>query len=108
MAHPSKLLVVQVAGLGHTFAQAHVITCCGAPLQPMETVFPAVSCPVQASFRTAATPAAHGVVANGFYDRTRRQTAFWEQSSALVDGARIWESFRARGRTVAKIGRAHV
>lgn len=98
-----KLLIVQVAGLGHTFARQHRITCRGAAMQPMETVFPAVTCPVQASFRTASPPVAHGVFANGFYDRTRRQTAFWEQSSALVDGARIWEAFRARGRTVAML-----
>ena len=99
----AKLLIVQVAGLGHAFAQAHGITCRGAAFQPMETVFPAVTCPVQATFRTATFPAAHGVVANGFYDCARRQTAFWEQSSALVDGARIWEAFRARGRTVAML-----
>ena len=29
-----------------------------------------------------------------------RKVLFWEQSSALVEGERIWKKFRARGRTV--------
>lgn len=103
MARENKLLVVQVAGLGYSFTQAHGIVCRGAAFHPMETVFPAVTCPVQASFRTASEPVAHDVLANGFYDHTRRQTAFWEQSSALVHGARIWESFRSRGHTVGML-----
>ena len=33
--------------------------------------FPAVTCPVQANMTTGATPAEHGVVANGFYWRDK-------------------------------------
>jgi predicted AlkP superfamily pyrophosphatase or phosphodiesterase len=39
--------------------------------------------------------------ANGFFHRDLRRPLFWEQSSALVSGPRIWESFRRRGRRVA-------
>jgi predicted AlkP superfamily pyrophosphatase or phosphodiesterase len=103
MANKSKMLVVQVAGLGYDLAQRHGLHCCELSFQPMETVFPAVTCPVQASFRTASLPAAHGVVSNGMYDRVLRRTSFWEQSSALVSGPRIWDDFRKRGRTVAML-----
>jgi predicted AlkP superfamily pyrophosphatase or phosphodiesterase len=97
----AKLLVVQVAGLGYDLAQRHGLACAGRAFQPMQTVFPAVTCPVQASFRTALLPAAHGVVCNGMYSRTLRRTAFWEQSAALVAGPRIWDAFRRRGRKTA-------
>ena len=101
MAANAKLLVVQVAGLGYELAQQHGLSCGGHAFQPMQTVFPAVTCPVQASFRTALPPGAHGVVSNGVYCRKLRRTAFWEQSSALVEGPRIWEAFRQRGRKTA-------
>ena len=103
MTTQAKLLVVQVAGLGYDLAQQHGLACSGRPFQPMQSVLPAVTCPVQASFRTALAPAAHGVVSNGVYSRTLRRTAFWEQSAALVEGPRIWEGFRRRGRKVAML-----
>lgn len=98
----SRLLVVQVAALGWELLRRHG----GERLDdlafaPLETPFPALTCPVQATFRTGLPPAAHGVVANGGFDRISRRTAFWEQSAALVAGPRIWERFRAAGRSVA-------
>ncbi len=68
--------------------------------QSAETVFPAVTSVFQASFRTAAEPGAHGLVANGLFFRDLRKVLFWEQSSALVEGPRIWETFRKKGGTV--------
>jgi hypothetical protein len=103
MAETKKLLIIQAAGLGHDFAQRHALRVANAPLRPLETVFPALTCPVQASFRTASLPAAHGVVANGRYDRALRRTAFWEQSAALVAGPRIWDGCRLRGGRVGMI-----
>ena len=103
MATNSKLLVVQVAGLGYDLAQQHGLLCAGKSFQPMQSVFPAVTCPVQASFRTALPPSAHGVVSNGIYCRKFHRTAFWEQSADLVDGARIWDDFRRQGRKVAML-----
>jgi hypothetical protein len=63
-------------------------------------VFPALTCTAQAAARTGLPPAAHGMVANGFFDPVLRRPAFWEQSSALVGGPRVWDGFRARGGTV--------
>jgi predicted AlkP superfamily pyrophosphatase or phosphodiesterase len=89
-----KLLVVDIAALGWS-AVSHL-----PEFQPAQTVFPAVTCTVQASFRTAAAPQAHGMVGNGLFFRDLRKVLFWEQSASLVQGPRIWEEFRARGKKV--------
>ncbi len=104
ISNGKKLLVVQVAALGYEFLRAHDATGMnGLTFRPMETVFPAVTCPVQASFRTAELPGRHGMVANGMYCRDLRKALFWEQSSALVKGPRIWKSFREKGGKVAML-----
>ncbi len=93
-----KLLVIQVAGWGYGFAArngAHSVG--GCALRPLEPVFPALTCPAQATLRTGLPPSGHGMVANGFFDPVLRKPFFWEQSSALVAGPRIWEGFRKRG-----------
>lgn len=96
-----KLLVIQTAGLGHAFATRHGVThIAGLPLTPMRPVFPALTCTAQATLRTALPPAGHGMTANGFFDTALRKPFFWEQSSALVGGPRVWDAFRARGGTV--------
>ena len=93
-----KLLVIQVAALGHELLREN-----GAPqwqgldFAAAQSVFPALTCVAQASFRTAAAPASHGMVANGVFDRRLNRPMFWEQSARLVEGTRIWEKFRARG-----------
>lgn len=94
-----RLLVVQVAGLGWDFVlrEGGGSRLAGLAGRPAVPVFPAVTCVAQATLRTAAAPAAHGVASNGFFDRRLRRTFFWEQSSALVEGPRIWSRFRERG-----------
>jgi predicted AlkP superfamily pyrophosphatase or phosphodiesterase len=57
----------------------------------MEPVFPAVTCTVQASILSGTYPNQHGIIGNGFYDRTNHNISFWEQSSDLVQTARIWD-----------------
>ncbi|MFH1499641.1 MAG: nucleotide pyrophosphatase/phosphodiesterase family protein [Verrucomicrobiota bacterium] len=98
-----KLLLIQVAALGHDFLQNHLSggTWQGLTFHPLEPIFPAVTCAAQASFRTAAPPSKHGMVSNGVFLRDLRKAAFWEQSAALVSGERIWESFRHSGKSVA-------
>jgi predicted AlkP superfamily pyrophosphatase or phosphodiesterase len=91
---PKKLLVLDVAALGWNLV-SHL-----PDFRPAQTVFPAVTCTVQAGFRTAAEATAHGMVGNGLFFRDLRKVLFWEQSSALVQGRRIWEEFRARGKKV--------
>lgn len=94
MAKP-KLLIVKVAALGwdlvpekSTFA-----------FRKAESIAAAVTCPVQASFKTALSPDKHGLCSNGLFFRDLRKVLFWEQSSALVEGERIWKKWRDHGRT---------
>jgi len=60
----------------------------------MESVFPPVTLPVQASLTTGKYPEEHGVVANGFYFPENFQVAFWEQAASLVEAERIWDSLK--------------
>jgi len=96
-----KNLVVMAAGLGYTgLERRKALRMAGLEFRPAASGFPAVTCTAQADFRTAAAPRAHGMTSNGFYSRTLRKPAFWEQSSALVAGPRIWDAARAAGETV--------
>jgi hypothetical protein len=97
-----KLLVIQVAALGWDFLRSrhdggrwH-----GLQFEPMDPVFPAVTCPAQASFRTARPPHAHGMRSNAAWIHPLRRPLFWEQSSELVAGPRIWDELRSAGGTV--------
>lgn len=95
---------MQVAALGWNFFRGQAGNKAdGITLSPLETVFPALTCPVQASFRTGLFPSGHGMVANGLFDRSHRRVAFWEQSAGLVEGPRLWTKFRAKGRRVAML-----
>jgi hypothetical protein len=97
-----RLLLIQTAGLGYDFATRNAVReIGGCALRPMQAVFPALTCTAQATLRTGLPPARHGLPANGFFDAVLRKPWFWEQSSALVQGPRIWEAFRDRGGTVA-------
>ncbi len=100
-----KLLVVQCAALGSAFWKRWKSASFWNDLEVRDakTVFPAVTCPAQASFRTASDPAKHGMVANGFFDPVLHKAFFWEQSSGLYSGKRIWEDFRRGGGTVGQI-----
>jgi len=100
-----KLLVIDAAAMGYEFLRRAGESpggqaCPPCVFRPARSVFPALTCTVQASFRTASPPAAHGMVANGLFDRRLRRATFWEQSAGLVEGQRIWDDFRAGGGTV--------
>lgn len=99
-----RLVIIQAAGLGYDFLlQNSGKEGLDIVFQPLGSVFPAVTCTAQASFRTALPPSGHGMIANGLFHRELRRPLFWEQSSALVSGPRIWDSFRQRGKRVAML-----
>ncbi len=53
--------------------------------------FPCVTCPVQANMTTGRLPAAHGVVANGFYWRQKRQVEMWTSPNDCIERPQIWD-----------------
>lgn len=96
-----KQLVVMAAALGyHGLEQRKLLRLAGLDFKPATSVFPAVTCVAQASFRTATEPRLHGMTSNGVYLRVLQKPSFWEQSAALVTGPRIWTPVRASGATV--------
>ena len=75
-----KLLVIQAAALGHELLlRSGHTNACGLGFSAAASVFPALTCPVQASFRTALAPGEHGMVANGVFSRALHRAMFWEQ-----------------------------
>ena len=97
-----KHLILSVAGLGwRDIEMRHLTRLCGLALKPAESLFPAVTCTVQAGFRTASTADRHGMVCNGVFSRELQRPSFWEQSANLVRGPRIWERARKKGKSVA-------
>ena len=67
--------------------------------------FPAVTCSAQSTYLTGLTPARHGIVANGWYNRELAEVQFWKQSNHLVHGRKVWEELREKipGFTCAKL-----
>ena len=100
-----RLLIIQTAALSRNVVATASALRQALPGPPVDSrpVFPALTCPAQASFRTATAPAMHGMVANGRFDRAARRTEFWGQSAAWVHGKRIWEKFRENGGTVGML-----
>ncbi|OPZ28921.1 MAG: Type I phosphodiesterase / nucleotide pyrophosphatase [Lentisphaerae bacterium ADurb.BinA184] len=94
-----RILVVQVAALGHELTQRFpgLAAAIGLPFTPCTPPFPAVTCTAQATFRTGLDTAGHGVVCNGVFNRSTRAVQFWNQSAALLPPGRIWDALRARG-----------
>ncbi|TAG08832.1 MAG: alkaline phosphatase family protein [Verrucomicrobia bacterium] len=64
-------------------------------LQSYRPEFPALTCSAQASMLTGRTPAEHGIVGNGWYDRETAEVRFWKQSNAIIHGEKIWDHLRA-------------
>src|SRR6201991_558763 len=65
-------------------------------MAPLQTITPAVTCSVQASFMTGLAPSAHGIVGNGWLFRDQMEVMLWRQSNRLVEGEKIWEAGKRR------------
>lgn len=62
----------------------------------IKPLLPALTCSAQATYLTGALPSDHGIVGNGWYDRTLNEHHFWKQSNRLVGGAKVWEELAGR------------
>lgn len=60
----------------------------------VDSVLPAVTCPVQATYLTGEMPDKHGIVANGWYYRDTSEIRFWMRSGQLIQGKKIWDRAR--------------
>lgn len=66
---------------------------CGG-VRPMQAALPAVTCTVQSCMLTGRMPAQHGIVGNGWFDRSYQEVNFWKQSNHLVEGPKVWDTLR--------------
>ncbi len=58
--------------------------------------FPAVTCTAQSDYLTGRRPSEHGIVGNGWYDRTLSEVHFWKQSNRAVLAPKVWHDLHAR------------
>ncbi|KAB2638471.1 MAG: alkaline phosphatase family protein [Verrucomicrobia bacterium] len=93
-----RVAVINVVGLSSSLLGQHMprLAAFAAKhgLQVHAPEFPALTCSAQASILTGRSPAAHGIVANGWYDRETAEVRFWKQSNHLVHGEKIWDVLR--------------
>jgi predicted AlkP superfamily pyrophosphatase or phosphodiesterase len=104
-----RTAVINVVGLSESLLGPHTprITAFrqSGALARVRPAFPAVTCPVQATYLTGLYPAGHGIVANGWFNRELAEVHFWKQSNRLVHGEKLWEWLRrtAPGFTCAQL-----
>ena len=67
----------------------------GGGCVPLDPGFPAVTCPVQATLTTGAFPAAHGIVANGLYERGSHHLEMWISPDGVHRAPRLWDRLKA-------------
>src|SRR5699024_10119411 len=96
----NKTVVIDIVGLSsnlignHTpflkdwIEQNHLST-----ITPM---LPALTTAVQSTYLTGKRPTSHGIVGNGWYDRTEGEFKFWKQSNRLVYSEKIWDKAKER------------
>ncbi|HEY1661199.1 MAG TPA: nucleotide pyrophosphatase/phosphodiesterase family protein [Verrucomicrobiae bacterium] len=96
----SRLAVINVVGLTarligeHTPRIAEFVK--RGALANIAPAFPGVTCAAQSDYLTGKSPSQHGIVGNGWYDRSLSEVQFWKQSDHLVQGGKIWEELRSR------------
>lgn len=61
------------------------------PPSQVESMLPAVTCSVQATYLTGKKPKDHGIVGNGWYFRDMDEIKFWRQSNKLIQSQKVWE-----------------
>jgi len=91
---PKKTVLLSVPGLRESdvakMTNLRRMTAGGEILE-LVPGFPCVTCPVQAAMTTGRRPDRHGVVANGFYWRDRRQVEMWTSMNDCIDRPQLWD-----------------
>lgn len=62
----------------------------------INSMLPAVTCSVQATYLTGVMPDQHGIVGNGWYFREMDEIKFWRQSNKLIQSPKIWEEAKKK------------
>lgn len=105
----NKTVVIDVVGLSYSLVGEHTpfLKSWMADKQraTIEPMLPAVTTSVQSTYVTGKWPGEHGIVGNGWYDRTDSEIKFWKQSNKLVLSDKIWDEAKQQdpGFTVSKM-----
>ncbi|MGD1836858.1 MAG: alkaline phosphatase family protein [Nitrososphaeraceae archaeon] len=67
----------------------------------LKSVFPTVTCSVQASFLSGEYPNKHGIISNGYFDKNTNTVSFWEQYDSLVQSPRLWDKIKDKNNTLS-------
>lgn len=89
-----KTVVINIVGLSSSLIGEHtpfLKKYSANRLTSIQPMLPAVTCSVQSTYLTGKWPSHHGIVGNGWYDRTDCEIKFWKQSNKLVASEKIWE-----------------
>jgi predicted AlkP superfamily pyrophosphatase or phosphodiesterase len=90
-----KTVVLDVVGLSYSLIGEHTPFLkkwfAGKHQATIEPMLPAVTTSVQSTYVTGKWPSEHGILGNGWYDRTDAEVKFWKQSNKLVQGEKIWD-----------------
>jgi hypothetical protein len=98
MSRASHVLVLSVPGLrAEDLSRMPTLAALAAAGQclPLAPGFPAVTCPVQATLTTGTRPGAHGIVANGLYDRGTQHVEMWISPDGVHRAPRLWDRLAA-------------
>jgi predicted AlkP superfamily pyrophosphatase or phosphodiesterase len=104
-----RTAVINIVGLSESLLGEHTPELCEFATkhgrQSWQPEFPAVTCTAQSSLVTGTSPAEHGIVGNGWYDRESAEVRFWKQSNPIVHGEKLWDKLRREipGFTCAKL-----
>lgn len=94
----NKTVVIDIVGLSSSLIGDHTPFikrfAAEKSLATINPMLPAVTTSVQSTYVTGKLPSEHGIVGNGWYDRTDCEVKFWKQSNKLVSAPKIWERAR--------------
>ena len=104
-----KTVVIDVVGLSSSIIGKHTPFISDYVrrnhLRTIKPMLPAVTTSVQSTYVTGKWPSEHGIVGNGWYDKTDSEIKFWKQSNKLVGAEKIWDKAKQLdpGFTVSKM-----
>ncbi len=97
------VLLLDVAALSPNQIGEHMPNLCRLASEgtqtPLVPPFGALTCPAHISMATGTSPADHGIVANGWYDREHARVFNWNRSNRLVERPQIFDTLRDRDPT---------
>jgi predicted AlkP superfamily pyrophosphatase or phosphodiesterase len=98
-----KTVVIDVVGLSESIISEHTPYLKSYieknHLSKIKPVLPAVTTTAQSCYVTGKYPTEHGIVGNGWYDRTDAEVKFWKQSNQLVSSSKIWDEAKKKDPT---------